>query len=198
VLWLGPRTPVSFDPQRFRMSPELIVAIGLAIIALGAGLIRAFQTVQEARGRVDKLVKNRLSQLERIRKAARTSLQLKRSIKDAEKRRTATETEVEEAAAGLQTASDVDHRLYVLDDRRTKADQNWIATVVHPSFDQSISHNALPAAIESWRAGRRFLVFALDGGKARDKITARYPERQGYQVASIELQPPPKSKTKML
>ncbi len=180
------------------MSPELIVAIALAVLALGAGLARAFQTVQEARGRVDKLAKSRLSQLERIRKAARTSLHLKRSIKDAEKRKVATETEVEQAVASLQTASDVDHRLYVLDDRRTKADQNWIATVVHPAIDQSISHNALSETVESWRKGRRFLVFALDGGKARDKISARYPERLGYQVVSIEPQPPPKGRAGMI
>ena len=180
------------------MSPELIVAIGLAIVALGSGLVRAFQVVQDARDRVDKLAKSRLSQLERIRKAARTSLQLKRSIRDAEKRKTATEQEVEQAVAGLQSASDVDHRLFVLDDRRTKADQNWIATVVHPAYDQSIAHAALTEAVESWRKGRRFLVFAHDGNKARDKIVARYPDRQGYQVVSIELQPPPKSKSKML
>ena len=177
------------------MSPELIVAIGLAIVALGAGLVRAFQTVQEARGRVDKLAKSRLTQLERIRKAARTSLQLKRSIRDGEKRKAATQDEVEQAAAGLQSATTIDHRLYVLDDRRTKADQNWIATVSHPSLDHSSAgHNALPEAVESWRKGRRFLVFALDVGKAREKISARYPERNGFQVVSMEPQPPPKSK----
>ena len=180
------------------MSPELIVAIGLALVALGAGLIRAFKTVQDARGRVDKLVKSRASQLERIRKAARTSLQLKRSIKDAEKRRAACDAEVEAAVAGLQTASNIDHRLYVLDDRRTKADQSWIVVVGHPTYAQAISVNALPSAVEDWRRGRRFLVFALDGGKAREKASARYHERQGYQIISVELQPTPKSKTKML
>ena len=100
--------------------------------------------------------------------------------------------------AGLQTASNIDHRLYVLDDRRTKADQSWIVVVGHPTYAQAISVNALPSAVEVWRRGRRFLVFALDGGKAREKASARYHERQGYQIISVELQPTPKSKTKML
>ena len=177
------------------MSLELIVALTLATLALGAGLIRAFHTVQEARGRVDKLMRNRLAQVERLRKAARSSLQLKRSIRDAEKRKVATEAEVTQAEASLKTASAIDHRLYVLDDRRTKADQNWVATIVHPGYDQAVSHNALQEAVEGWRKGRRFLVFALDAAKARDKILARYPERVGYQVVSIEPQPPPKSKS---
>ena len=176
------------------MSPELIVAIGLAIVALGSGLVRAFEDVQGARSRVEKLAKSRLSQLDRIRKAARSSLQLKRAIAEAEKRKVATEEEVERAVASLETANDVDHRVFVLDDRRTKVDQNWIATIVHPAIEQSISPTALQDAIDSWHKGRRFLVFALDGGKARDKIVARYPERLGYQVVSIEIQPPPKAK----
>ncbi len=180
------------------MSPELIVAIGLAVVALGAGLVRAFQTVQDARGRVDKLIKSRITQIERIRKAARTSLVLKRAIKEAEKRKTATEIEVEEATASLQTANDIDHRLFVLDDRRTKADQNWIATLGHPTYAQAVSPNALPEAVESWRRGRRFLVYALDAGKAREKIVARYPERLGYHVIGISQQPPPKSKNTMI
>ena len=100
-----------------------------------------------------------------------------------------------QAEASLKTASAIDHRLYVLDDRRTKADQNWVATIVHPGYDQAVSHNALQEAVEGWRKGRRFLVFALDAAKARDKILARYPERVGYQVVSIEPQPPPKSKS---
>ena len=176
------------------MSSELIIALVLAALALGAGLIRAFQTVKEARGRVDKLMRNRLAQVERIRKAARSSLHLKRSIRDAEKRKVITEADLVQAEAGLKTASNIDHRLYVLDDRRTKADLNWIATAVHPTYDQAVGHNALQEAVEGWRKGRRFLVFALDAAKAREKILARYPERLGYQVVSIEAQPPPKHK----
>ena len=174
------------------MSLELIVALTLATLALGAGLIRAFHTVQEARGRVDKLMRNRLAQVERLRKAVSVAYDV---LGDAEKRKVATEAEVTQAEASLKTASAIDHRLYVLDDRRTKADQNWVATIVHPGYDQAVSHNALQEAVEGWRKGRRFLVFALDAAKARDKILARYPERVGYQVVSIEPQPPPKSKS---
>ena len=168
-----------------------MIAIGLAVVAMGAGLLRSIQTVMDARGRVDKLARSRLSQLDRIRKAARTSMHLKRSIKDAERRKVEVEKEVEEATASLQVARSVDHRLFVLDERRTKADHNWVATVVHPAAGQALGQNVLPEAVASWRKGRRFLVYALDGGKAREKIVARYQDRQGFQVVSLEPQTQP-------
>jgi len=174
------------------MSIELIVALSIAAGALVMGLFRAYQSVLDAQGRVAKLVKAKTTQIDRIRKAGRNSLNLKRSIRDAKRRRDGAELEVEEAASKLQTADEVDHRLFVFDDRKTKADFNWVATVSHASFAQSVSPNALPDTIASWAKGRRFLVFALDDQKARDKIASRYPERLGFRIAAVEAQPDPK------
>jgi hypothetical protein len=55
----------------------------------------------------------------------------------------------------------------------------------HPDFTAAINHNALPELAQSWQKGRRFLVFAVDVQKAREKVTARYPERLGYRVVSL-------------
>jgi hypothetical protein len=60
--------------------------------------------------------------------------------------------------------------------------------VVHPSYAQSISHAALPEMVASWQVGRRFLVYALDATKARDKLLSRYPERQAFRLVSLEAQ----------
>ncbi len=166
------------------MPIELYVIFGLAAIAFGIGLMRAYEAVGETQRRVAKVIKTKKGQVERLRRAGRNSLNLKRAIRDAKKRKEMTRMEVEEAEETRSAAEAIDHRLFVLDDRRTKVDQSWIATMAHPDLAE-INRNTLPQAIQSWQAGRRFLVFALDAQKARDKALARYPERLGYRLDSV-------------
>ena len=175
---------------------ELIVAIIVGVASLTAGLLRAHQAITEARGKVAKLHHAKVGQVDRLRRAARTSLVLKRNIREAEKRRLTTEVELEEAQARLDAADNVDHKLHVLDDRRTKADQNWIATIAHGNYAQSINHNILPDVAESWQRGRRFLIYALDSEKARGKAQSRYPDRLGYRLLSLTAQPMVATKAK--
>ena len=167
------------------MSIELYVILALAAVAFGMGLIRAFHAVEESRRRVAKVVKAKRGQVDRLRRAGRTSLNLKRAIRDGKRRLEQTLLAAEEAETAFEAAEGVDHRVFVLDDRRTKADQNWLAMLNHPDFTAAINHNALPELAQSWQKGRRFLVFAVDVQKAREKVSARYPERLGYRVVSL-------------
>ena len=66
-----------------------------------------------------------------------------------------------------------------------------MATLPEVSARYTAASPLLPEAVASWRKGRRFLVYALDGGKAREKIVARYQDRQGFQVVSLEPQTQP-------
>lgn len=170
---------------------ELVVALIVAVAALIMGLVKAYEAIREGRAKVAKMDGARRSQVDRLRRAARNSLNYKQLVRDARRHRDAAELEVEEAQAKLTAAEAVDHRLYVLDDRRTKADQDWVAMVFHPDYAMVV-HSALPTALASWRAGRRYLVFALDPDKAREKIMARYPERLGYAVTTLEPRKPVK------
>ncbi|MEI8394751.1 MAG: hypothetical protein WCF85_08460 [Rhodospirillaceae bacterium] len=170
------------------MPIEIIVALLAAAIALGLGLVKSYHVVIDAKGRIEKLIGTKTGQVERLRRAGRTSLLLKRSIKDGTHRREATASELEDSEAQLEAARAIDHRLYVLDDRRTKADFNWIITINNSVYLKLVAQNALPEAAESWEKGRRFLVFALDANKARDKAAARYPDRQGFRILSVNAQ----------
>ena len=175
----------------FDLPLELVVASAVAVAALVMGLVKAYEAIKGGQAKVAKVLHARKSQVDRLRRAARSSMNLKRAIRDARRHRDGAELEVEEAAAKLTAAQAVDHRLYVLDDRKTKADQDWVATVCHHNY-AAILHSALPDALASWQAGRRFLVFALDTDKAREKILARYPDRQGYTLVSVEPRKPVK------
>ncbi len=176
------------------MPIEMIVAMAIAVVALISGLIRSYHAIADAQERVGKVGKAKFTQIDRIRKAARASLSLKRSIKDGKRRLEGSILGVEEAELRLKAAEAIDHQVYVLDDRRTKADQVWSAVVVHPGYAQSINHNVVPEAVASWAKGRRFMVFALDIGKAREKLMVRFPERLGYRVESVVEQVIKKSK----
>jgi hypothetical protein len=167
------------------MSIELYVILALAAVAFGMGLVRAFHAVEEARRRVVKVTRAKRGQVDRLRRAGRSSLNLKRAIRDGKRRLEQTLLDVEEAEAAFNAAEGIDHRLFVLDDRRTKVDQSWIAALTHPDYADAINHNALPELVKSWQKGRRFLVFAVDVQKVREKVLARFPERLGYRVVSI-------------
>ncbi len=173
------------------MSIELYVILAMAAVAFGMGLIRAYHAVEESQRRVAKVMKAKRGQVDRLRRAGRTSLNLKRAIRDGKRRLEEMHLAVEEAETSFQAAEQIDHRLFVLDDRRTKADSNWIALVSHPDYAEGVNHNAQPELVQSWQKGRRFLVYAPDMQKARDKVMARHPERLGYRVVSVGPQPPP-------
>ncbi len=169
------------------MSIELYVIIALTVVAFGIGLTRAFQTMEEARKRVSKAFKAKKAQVDRLRRAGQTSLGLKRALRDAQRRLEITKMDVDEAESQRQAAEVIDHRLFVLDERRTKADQSWVVIVAHSNLAE-VNHNAREVAVQSWQAGRRFLVYALDEPKARGKALARYPERLGYRLVSVQPQ----------
>lgn len=175
----------------FDLPIELIVAVVIGISGLVMGILKALEAVAESRAKVAKILGARKNQVDRLRRAARTSLNLKRSMRDVARHRDGTELELEEAQAKLQAAEAIDHRLFVLDDRRTKVDQEWVALVRHANF-LTISHGALPQTVTSWQTGRRFMVFALDPEKAHEKVLARFPERLGYGLISLEIRKPPK------
>ncbi len=173
------------------MSTELYVILALAAVAFGMGLVRAYHAVEESQRRVAKVIKAKRGQVDRLRRAGRTSLNLKRAIRDGKRRLEETLLAVEEAETNFQAAEAIDHRLFVLDDRRTKVDQNWIILITHPDYGEAVNHNALPELVQSWQKGRRFLVFAPEIQKARDKAAARHPERLGYRIVSVTPQPVP-------
>ena len=86
----------------------------------------------------------------------------------------------------MKAAAAGDRRIYVLDDRRTQKDQGWLLRVVNIEYASRVNGNLTPTALDGWKRGRRFLVYALDEKKAREKVNARFPENKGFTVMGTE------------
>lgn len=167
------------------MDLSLFFACALSALALMVSLSRATQRIQDAKGRADRFDAMKTAQSERIRKEARTTLGLKRELRAIRRRKEILEEECRLLETRLKRAAEVDHVLYVLDDRRTPADQGWVAVIANPEVLEHGNPHLNASAVASWKIGRRFIVWALDEKKAREKIAARYPDRLGFALTSI-------------
>jgi hypothetical protein len=170
---------------------EFVFAIGIGLISLAAALMRASRIIRDARGKMEKVQGLKAAQAERIRKEAKVALALRREVKRAELRHGAALEENSRLQELIQKEAAIDRRVYVLDDRRTPTDRTWLAVVVNPDVLRVANSKAPADAVESWRTGRRFVVWALDERKAREKLLLRMPERQGYHIRMIRERVPP-------
>ncbi|MGQ9368099.1 hypothetical protein [Azospirillum sp. ST 5-10] len=159
-----------------------IFAAVVALFCLGFSLKQAFQRLRDAEETVAKAAVRRQAQVDRIRRAARTTLGLAREIREAERRQRDLEAACGELEGRLLASNGIDRRLYVLDDRRTPSDLTWVVRVANPDYARRVQPDLDPAVLETWRRGRRFLVWALDERKARDKVYARFPEHKGFYI----------------
>ncbi|AWK85678.1 hypothetical protein [Azospirillum thermophilum] len=154
--------------------------------ALVVSLLLALRRLKTAEERIANAVSRKQAQVDRIRRAARVTLQMGRDLRDARRRRNAIELACEDLEQRLKAAGANDRRLYVLDDRRTQVDAGWVVRVANPDYAARVNATLDPFALESWKRGRRFVVWALDEKKAREKVTARFPEHKGFALTAIE------------
>lgn len=120
-----------------------------------------------------------------IRGMARQSLQLRRHIRAATDDIETLTRDFHATRERFKAAEAVDRRLYVLDDRRTPADQEFIASISHPTYQRHVSPKATQALAMAWMTGRRYVVWAVDKNRALDKINARLSRDQGYVISAI-------------
>lgn len=158
--------------------------LGFAVMAVA--FANAVGHLKRAERSIAKLQSRKEHQAERIRRLGRLNLNLAREIRDARHRRDVMQAALEETENRLHTALARNNRMYILDDRRTPADSGWVVRVANHDYAGRVNPNLERFALESWRQGRRFLVWALDEHKARDKVTARYPDHKGFVIESVE------------
>lgn len=158
--------------------------VGLA--SLSVSLLLAMRRLKTSEERIANAVSRKQAQVERIKKAARATLRQARDLRDARRRKAMAEMACEDLEQRLKSAGAADRRIYVLDDRRTQKDQGWLLRVVNIEYGARVNANLSPTALDSWKRGRRFLVWALDEKKAREKVNARFPENKGFTVMGVE------------
>ncbi|HYF87168.1 hypothetical protein [Azospirillum sp.] len=158
--------------------------VGLA--SLSVSILLAMRRLKTSEERIANAVSRKQAQVERIKKVARVTLQQARDQRDARRRKAMAELGCEDLEQRLKAAGAADRRIYVLDDRRTQKDQGWLLRVVNIEYGARVNANLTPTALDSWKRGRRFLVWALDEKKAREKVHSRFPENKGFTVMGVE------------
>ncbi|WP_207462535.1 hypothetical protein [Azospirillum sp. SYSU D00513] len=168
-------------------SPYIFAAL-VGATALFFGVSRARRHLEAVEARLENAVARRQAQVDRIRRAAQATLALARAIREAKRRKESLEAACEDLDQRLQAFNALDRSLYVLDDQRTGADLGWIARLSHPDYAGRVNGALVASAQESWKRGRRILVWALDEKKAREKLLARYPDHKGFVIHSVQEQ----------
>ncbi len=158
--------------------------VGLA--SLVVSLLLALRRLKTSEERIAHAVSRKQAQVERIKRIARITLQQARDLRDARRRKNSAVLGCEDIEQRLKAAGASDRRVYVLDDRRTQADVGWILRVVNSEYKARVNADLDPVALESWKRGRRFLVWGLDEKKAREKLHSRLPDSKGYTITGIE------------
>lgn len=169
------------------MAYVMAALIGLTALAFSLALaIRQLKTAEE---RILNAAQRKQAQVDRIRRAARGTLRQARDLRDARRRKDAIALACEDLEERLAASGTIDRRVYVLDDRRTANDVAWMVKISNPEYAARVNANLEKRALESWKRGRRFLVWGLDEKKAREKTAARYPDHKGFTILTIQPHP---------
>lgn len=158
----------------------------IGFVALVFSMVHAIKRLKETEATMAKVEARRQAQVERLKRAARGTLGQARELSAMRRRKTAIEIACQEIEERLNATRALDRRLYVLDDRRSEVEQGWIVRIVHPDYAHKVNAKLERTALETWKRGRRFLVWATDEAKARDKVQARFPPNKGFEMQSIE------------
>ncbi len=160
------------------MTGQIIFAVLIALAALAFASERAVNRVREAKARYKATMTRRHQQVDRIRRAAAISLELKRELRAINRQVVELQKQVEKLNDDMRVASRPENRVFILDERRTPADESWIATVAAPAAEPDKPR-------PPWAGNRRFLVWAPDEIGVRAKVERRYQTAAGFQVVSV-------------
>jgi len=158
-----------------------LIGAGTLLVALSRARVR----LQEAEGMVAKAQARRQAQVERIKRAARGTLKLARDLRETRRRLGNLREVCARFEAELSASRLLDKRIYVSDERKTEAEQCFLARVSNTDYAVKVNSKLLRTSLDSWRYGRRIIVWAADEKKARDRLEAHYPGHKGFHILSL-------------
>lgn len=121
----------------------------------------------------------------RLRQFARRSYHLKREVRKQEKREQQLAVTAERLATQLAELRDNRSPApFILDERRTGQDRGFLTVLSHPE-PTTLNPDISDRAAASWKAGRTFIVWAVDEDRAFVKIEQRFPKERGYVLTSL-------------
>ncbi len=170
------------------MSFETVIILAVALLTLTASAFRWPKRLTRARARADRRVAAVYNQSINIRRMAKQTLAQRRQYRALGRRGEALVGQCDLLATEIGKLTRIDGRIHVLDDRRTRADRDWIAVLSHQDYGGIINPKATSDVVSSWRYGRRFIVWAVDSDRARDKINSAMPPEKGFVITSLQQQ----------
>lgn len=155
---------------------------------LGGGVV-AIQMMTNVRRRLRRAQKKHHGQLGRLtnasqamREQARATLALKREGQQMEHELEELEQIIEQCEQQAAREKVADTQIYVFDERKNIGDTNYVLTIHHPDFN-ALARGAPDEVNQSWKAGRRYLVWAASEKMAQAKASMRFNLDKGYRVS---------------
>lgn len=168
---------------------ESFVYVLAALIAVGSmavSVLHAIKRLKESADTIAKAAARRDAATERVKRVAMLSLQLKREIAAAKRRRSTIEMACVDQEVRLKQVIASATRLLVIEEKRNRGDPGFVVKIANPDYASKVNSAATDDALDEWRKGRRFVLWAPDEQKARDKVMARYPDQRGFYIQSVE------------
>ncbi|MBP7340641.1 hypothetical protein, partial [Niveispirillum sp.] len=88
---------------------------------------------------------------------------------------------IEDGEKQAEREKGTESQIYVFDERKNMGDQAYVFQINHPDFN-NLARNAPDEVVKSWKAGRRYMVWAASEKMASAKAGMRFNQDKGYRV----------------
>lgn len=156
---------------------------------LGGGVV-ALQMVTHTRTRLHRTRKlhegqqNRVGTASRaVRERAAATLALRREEQQMRRELERLNQQIDEGDRQAEREKATESQIYVFDERKNMGDQAFVFPISHPDFN-NLARNAPDEVLKSWKAGRRYMVWAASEKMAMAKAGMRFNQDKGYRVGA--------------
>lgn len=171
------------------MLDKLFDALPLLFGILGGGVV-AVQMLAHTRKRLRRAHKMHAGQQNRValvskatRETAGTTLSLRREERQMQQELERLTQQIEEGEHQAEREKLAEAQIYVFDERKNVGDIAYVFQINHPDFN-ALARNAPDEVVQSWRGGRRYLVWAASEKMASAKASMRFNQDKGYRVGT--------------
>lgn len=154
---------------------------------LGGGVV-ALQMMAHTRQRLRRARKLHEGQHHRVnaaskavREQASATLALRREERQMRQELEHLNRMIEEGEQQAEREKAAESQIYVFDERKNMGDQAYVFMISHSDFN-NLARNAPEEVTRSWKAGRRYMVWAASEKMAMAKAGMRFNQDKGYRV----------------
>lgn len=156
---------------------------------LGGGVV-ALQMMTHARNKLRRAKRSHDGQRGRVaaaskivRERAAATLALRREERQMELELAHLNGQIDEGEQYAEREKATESQIYVFDERKNVGDTAFVLSISHPDFN-SLARNAPEEVLQSWKAGRRYMVWAASEKMAKAKAGMRFNQDKGYRVGT--------------